>query len=303
MYNQINAIDLNSLLLFHELGNSDSLRQAALRLDIPVATVSRKLRELERDFGAVLFKRGPHKLKLTEVGSALYEHSVRIVAEVAQARRAVAEMQSEVQGTLRICLPFGFGTDWISRAVAKFAIAYPLVELFIQATHRSVDVAVERIDVAISVGPVRNETLPAVRLSELRRGVYASKAYCEAHGTPQKPADLLKFDCIPLESQKAAGLWKFRNGSRAMQAPARITVSDVGTAYRMVVAGMGFAILPHLICQDGLKQGLLCRVLPDWRIPALPVTATFLERRHLPLRVRTFLDFIRREVKTLQRTS
>ena len=260
MYNRISAIDLNALLLFHELVNSTSLRQASARLHVPVATVSRKLRELERDIGAVLFKRGPHRLKVTDVGAALYEHCERIVLEVQDARAALSEMQSELRGSLRISLPFGFGTDWISRAVAKFALEYPRVELFVQATYRPVDVADGPIDVAIHVGHVRNETLPAVKLSELRRGVYASVAYCEAHGVPAKPADLLKFDCVPLEIQKGDGLWKFRSGGRTTEVKERVTVTDVNTAYHMAVAGLGFAILPHLICKSALERGELRQI-------------------------------------------
>ena len=153
MYNQINAIDLNGLVLFHELANSTSLRQAAARLHVPTATVSRKLRDLEREIGAVLFKRGPRRMTLTDAGAALFEHSERIVAEVAAAHNAVSQMQTEPRGSIRVSLPHGFGTQLVSVAIARFALAYPHVDLVIQATNRMVDVTVEPFDVAINVGP------------------------------------------------------------------------------------------------------------------------------------------------------
>jgi DNA-binding transcriptional LysR family regulator len=134
---------------------------------------------------------------------------------------------------------------------------------------------------------------------ELNRGVYASPSYCAEHGVPVKPADLLRHAGVPLESQKADGLWTFRQGGRKVAHKTRISVSDVSTAYHMAVAGHGYAILPNVICQDALRKGELQRVLADWSIPPLNVTAIFLERRHLPLRIRAFLDFIRTEARQL----
>ena len=299
MYNQINAVDMNGLLLFYHLANESSLRQASARLKVPLATASRKLRDLEKDLGAILFKRGPRRLVLTDAGNVIYEHCERIAVEIDAARQAVSELQTEPRGEIRISLPYGFGTNSLSAIIAKFAIAYPKVELVIQATNLSVDVSDEQTDVAFHVGRVGNQQLPALKISELRRGVYASPAYCESRGVPLKPADLVRHDCIPLESQRIDGLWTFKQGRSTTRVNSRINVSDVSTACQMAIAGLGFAILPNIICQEALQRGELKPVLEDWQIAPLIVTATFLERRHLPLRVRAFLDFIRRETKPL----
>jgi DNA-binding transcriptional LysR family regulator len=302
MYNQINAIDLNGLVLFHELANSSSLRQAAIRLRVPTATVSRKLRDLERDLGAVLFKRGPRRMTLTDAGTALFEHSQRIVAAVNAAHTAVTDTQSGPHGCIRVSLPFGFGTNLVAIAMAGFALAHPQVSLVVQATDRTVDVTSQSFDVAFNVGPVKNESLPAVKISELHRGVYASSDFCTAHGVPLKPADLLKFACIPLEGQRAAGLWTFREGRRRVSIEPRISVTDVTTALHMMQGGLGFAILPRFLCREALQSGTVRQVLPNWSIPPLAVTATYLDRRHVPLRIRAFLDFIRNEIKPLTRS-
>jgi len=302
MYNPISAIDLNGLILFHELASCASMRQAASRLRIPVATVSRRLRELERDLGAVLFKRGPRRMTLTDAGIELLEHSGKIVAAVDSAHTAVSELQSEPHGCIRVSLPYGFGTNLVSVAIAKFALLYPRVQFIIHATFRDVDVTSEPVDVAFNVGPVRNESLPAVKISELPRGVYANTDYCAANGIPLKPADLLKFNCIPLESQRLAGLWTFGSGGRRVNAKARICVTDVNTAFNMMRAGLGFAILPNFLVRDAVKSGAVRQVLQNWSIPPLPVTATYLERRHMPLRIRVFLDFIRVNIKPLTKS-
>jgi DNA-binding transcriptional LysR family regulator len=118
---------------------------------------------------------------------------------------------------------------------------------------------------------------------------------------PAKPADLLRHAGIPLESQVADGLWTFRSGNRRTVHKTRISVSDVSTAYQMAVAGHGYAILPNVICHEGLERGELQRVLQDWAIPPLKVTALYLERRHLPARIRALLDFIRVEARQMAR--
>jgi DNA-binding transcriptional LysR family regulator len=299
MYNQISNIDLNGLLLFYQLAKSNSLRQASVRMKVPLATVSRKLRELEKDMGAVLVKRGARHMVLTDAGMAIFEHCERILGEVSAAHQAVQVLQTEPGGEIRISLPYGFGTNWISAVIAKFATAYPRVALRIVATNRTVDVATDQIDVAFHVGHVGNELLPALKICELARGVYASPAYCDEHGVPGKPAELLQHSCIPLESQKADGLWTFRSGGRKLTHESRIVVTDVSTAFHMAIAGHGFAILPPVICGEAVGRGELKRVLADWDIPPLDVTASYLERRHLPVRIRALLDFIRAEARQL----
>jgi DNA-binding transcriptional LysR family regulator len=300
MYNRLHSIDVNALVLFHELARAESLRQAARQLQIPAATVSRKLRELERDMGAVLFKRGSRRLALTSAGAALQEHCERLVAEIEAAQGAVTALQAEARGQIRVSLPVGFGTNIISVAIAKFALANPQVEFHTQASLLPVDLVANPIDVAFNVGPVLNESLPAVKLSELQRGVYGSRAYCEEHGTPLKPADLLKFDCISLDGQRTAGLWTFRVGARRIAAKTRTSVDDISSAFHMMRTGLGFAIIPNFLCQDALRSGEILRVLPQWKIPPLAITATYLERRHVPRRIRAFLDFVRDELRPLR---
>jgi DNA-binding transcriptional LysR family regulator len=251
------------------------------------------LRDLERDLGTALLKRNVRGMVLTEAGTNLYEHCERIMGEVRDASLALSEMQSELRGCIRISLPFGFGTDWVASVLAQFALKYPHLELFIQATHKWVDVSKESFDLAISVGRVYNENLPAARLGELTRGVYASPEFCRIHGTPKKPSDLADFPCIPTETQIDDGFWNFkRAGEIISSVPARITVTDVGVARHMALAGLGFAILPNMICMQLCRDGRLQRVLPEWKIPSLLVTATFVERRYMPRRVRLLLDFI-----------
>jgi DNA-binding transcriptional LysR family regulator len=290
-------IDLNLLMMFLEIVNSGSISQSAARSHVPKATLSRKLRLLEQQVGAVLLKRGPHRLEMTEIGQALYRHCERIAAEAAEASSIASEMQSQLRGAMRISIPFGLGNTWISQALARFALLYPDVKLTIDVTNRWVDVSEEPFDVAIYIGRIRNEHLPVRRLAELPRGVYASPAYLERNGVPRVPQDLLRHDCIALESQLIDGLWTIESADDGpTPVVPRMISTDVVVTREMVIAGLGCAILTHALSETEVKAERLVRVLPEWTLPPVLMSATFLERRHLPQRIRAFLDLIVQQI-------
>jgi DNA-binding transcriptional LysR family regulator len=290
-------IDVNSMVLFYEVVNSGSISQAALLTKLSKASISRKLRKLEQDVGAVLLKRGQHRISMTSSGEVLYHHCEKILAETQEARTVLSEMQSELAGKLQLVAPFGLGM-WVARALAVFAHKYPRVEVAVDLTHRWVDVSEEPYDVAIHLGRIRNERLPVRRLAELARGVYASPDYLRDKRVPQLPVELLRHSCIVLRQQLDDELWTFReaNGTRVTVKP-RARVSDIVVAREMALAGMGFAILPHAFCRRDIGAGQLVQVLPRWNIPPLIPSATYLERRYMPLRIRAFLDTVAAQFK------
>jgi DNA-binding transcriptional LysR family regulator len=293
----IPGLDLNLLMLFLGIVNAGGISQAALQLRAPKASLSRKLRQLEQQVGAVLVKRGSKGLETTEVGAALLHRCERIAAETHEASLIASEMQSQLRGNMRISIPFGLGSTWISRALADFAIRYPDLRLSIHVTNRWIDVSEEPYDVAICIGRVRNEHLPVRRLAELPRGVYASPAYCERKGMPQVPAELAEHDCIMLETQISDGLWSCTTSGRGVVSP-RLRTSDIIVAREMAVAGVGIAMLTHAVCEAEVKAGRLVRLLPKWRIPPVVVVAMFLDRRHMPLRIRALIDLMAQAIRT-----
>jgi DNA-binding transcriptional LysR family regulator len=292
----IPGLDLNLLMLFLEIVNAGSISQAALRLHTPKATLSRKLRLLEEQIGAVLVKRGSQRLELTEIGAAFLQRCERIAIETQDASLIASEMQSKVRGLMRISMPFGLARTWFSRALAAFALQYPELRLTIHVTNRWVDVSEEPYDVAICIGRVRNEQLPARRLAELPRGLYASPAYCERKGVPLAVADLASHDCVALESQLNEGLWAFASGANGTVTP-HLTTTDIQLARELAVAGVGIAMLTHGVSEAHVKAGRLVRLLPECRIPPVLMVAMFLERRHMLLRTRTFIDLMAEAIR------
>jgi DNA-binding transcriptional LysR family regulator len=291
-------IDVNSMLLFYEVVNTGSINQASGVLNIPKATISRRLRRLEQHVGAVLLKRGSQKLSMTSSGEALYLHCERILAEAQGARAAVAEMQTQLSGQLKIATAYGLG-PWINPALANFALAYPDVELVVDETHRWIDVNEEPYDIVIHLGRILNERLPVRRLAELSRGFYASPRYLADRPPARIPADLLGHSCIVLTQQLDDGLWRFRDptGKRDVVVKPHARVSDIVIAHELAVAGVGVAMLPQAICRTDVHEGKLEQILANYPIAPLVPSATYLERRYVPLRIRALLDLVAAQFK------
>lgn len=287
------GLDLNLLVLFYQVVDIGSISRAAVKLRVPKATLSRKLRQLEEQVGAVLLKRGPQRLEVTPIGGALYEHCERIASIAIDASHEVGEMQSGVRGVIRVAMPFGLANTALSRGMVQFVQRYPEVRLYAQVCNRWVDVSEESYDVAIYIGSVRNQDLPMRRLGTLSRGLFASPEYLARRGMPQAEAELADHDCIALESQVVDKLWQVRDpqGGWIPLAP-RLTTTDIVLAREMALEGVGIAMLTHALCGNDVQRGRLVPVLPKMAIPPVSISAIYLERRYLPLRIRLFIDTI-----------
>ena len=285
------------MLLFYEVVNTGSINQASVALKIPKATISRRMRRLEQHVGAVLLKRGA-ALSMTSSGEALYHHCERLLEEAQGARAAVTELQTQLSGQLKIATAFGLGL-WINPALASFALAYPEVELVVDETNRWIDLNEEPYDIVIHLGKIRNERLPVRRLAELSRGFYASPRYLANAPPARVPADLLGQSCIVLTQQLDDGLWRFRDpkGTRDVVVKPHARVSDIIIAHELAVAGVGVAILPHATCRADVADGKLVQLLTNWPIAPLVPSATYLERRYIPLRIRALLDLVAAQFK------
>jgi len=287
------SLDLNLLVLFFQVVNTGSISRAAVRLRVPKATLSRKLRQLEEQVGAVLLKRGPQRLEVTDIGRALHEHCERIAGIAADASQVVSEMQSGVRGSIRVALPFGLANTSLSRGMVQFARRYPEVRIYAHVVNRWVDVSEESYDVAIHIGTVRNPDLPMRKLASLPRGYFATQDYLARRGAPQAPAELFAHDCIAMESQIQDGLWRVaKPGGAPEPVVPHFTTTDIVLAREMALAGQGIAMLTLALAAEDVRTGRLVRVLPDIVLPPVSISAVYLERRFLPLRIRAFIDMM-----------
>jgi DNA-binding transcriptional LysR family regulator len=287
-------LDLNSLRLYYEVVNAGSITKAAEQLRMPKSTISRKLTQLERDLGAILLKKGPKRLAMTNIGAALYDRCRRLVIEIEDVGLTAAEMQGELRGVLRVSIPVDFGISWISRAIAEFVRKYPEISLEIEVNSRAVNPREDPYDLTIQLGPLKESGLTYRRLATITRGVYASPDYLAARGTPRTVEDFGKHDCIITDQQRQDGVWTFRNQTkhRFIEVYGKVVVNNIGIARDLALSGVGLATLPNIMCQNDIKTGRLVRVLTNWESPPAQATALILSRKGIPNKTRVFLDFL-----------
>ncbi|HMN50519.1 MAG TPA: LysR family transcriptional regulator [Xanthobacteraceae bacterium] len=293
-------LDLNALILFYEVVNSQSLTRAAEKLRVPKSTISRKVTLLEQQLGSQLLKRGPRKISLTDIGRVLYNHSQKIVSEIEDAGFQASQMQSELSGVLRVSLPVDFGVSWLGRLIAEFAIAHPNIQLDVEINNRWVDVSQEPYDVAIHLGPPRNAHLPVKVFTSLTRGIYASPSYLKRSGAVKSIEDLQHNDCIVTEHQREEGIWKFiaRGSTRIIDIQPRIVVNNIGIAREIAIGGLGLGILPNVMCKNDVAANRLVRLLPEWKSPPLQAAAFYSGRRRMPRKTKALIDFLSQRLLT-----
>ncbi len=296
----MSKLDLNSLRLFYQVVNAESITRAATQLRIPKSTISRKLSQLEDHVGAILLKKGARKLTTTDIGAVLYEHAQRMVAEVEKAGLETMEMQSELRGTLRVSIPIDFGNSWIGRVIAEFVHQYPDISLEVEVNSKRVTPREDPYDLTIQLGPLQDSGLTFRRLATITRGVYASADYLEKHGTPKAVEDFQRHHCIVTDQQRQDGVWTFRNQvkHRFIEVSGKVFINNIGVARELAIGGVGLAMLPNIMCRSDIRSKRLVRVLTEWESPPMDATALVLSRTGIPRKTRVFLDFVSERLRS-----
>ena len=287
-------LDLNSLMLFHQVVKAGSLTAACDRLQVPRSTLSRRLQQLEKQLAALLLKKSTRKLAPTDLGLTVQEHCERIAVEVAAIRQVATRSQTEPHGTLRVALPVEFGTSWLGKAISDFALKYPETAIEIDVSGREVDLIDDSVDIAITIGHPKPSRIPMRRLGSLISGIYASPSYIARRGSPRSLDELAEHDCVMTAIQLREGFWRFRgtNGKRDVGINGRVRVNSIRLARELVIGGTGLGLLPHAMCAGYLASGQLVRVLPSWNSGSLPIVGLILSRTGIPKKTRLFLDFV-----------
>jgi DNA-binding transcriptional LysR family regulator len=288
-------LDLDYLMLFHDVVEAGSLTAASAKLKLAKSTVSRRLARLEQQVGSILVKRGTRKLALTEIGASLHSRCQRIAAEVQQASEQALGMHSNMQGMIRLSIPGDLGVIWLGSVISDFVRQFPEINMAVRINNSDmVDPIEEPFDLVIQVGETKPLRSVYRRLATLSRGIYASPEYLARRGTPRSLEECKAHEWIVTDVQVRDGVWLFRKGlkRRAISVASRIVVNSARLARELAIAGLGLALVPDTLCSDAVIQRRLVRVLTDWRTPALQVVALFLSRDRIPRKTRVFLEFL-----------
>ena len=291
---------LKQLETFVSVASRGSLTAAGLAEGVAPAIMGRRLDALEERLGVKLLVRTTRRITLTHEGSAFLEDCQRLLADLANAEASVSAGGVKASGHLRITAPAGFGRRHVAPLVPRFRELHPEVTVSLNLSDRLVDLTGEAVDCAVRVGDMPDSSLVSVRLADNRRLCVATPAYLQRHGRPQQPQDLNRFDCLTLSSDASQTRgWAFSvpkgEGTELvyLKAQGPLDCSDGQVLHDWCLRGLGIAWRSTWEVESEVAAGILVSVLDDFAAPPNGIYAVFAHAKHLPLRVRLWIDFLK----------
>ncbi|MBS2020246.1 MAG: LysR family transcriptional regulator [Deltaproteobacteria bacterium] len=312
-------IDLNRVAIFVQIAQTGGVSAAAAKMKLPKSSVSRGLSLLESELGVELVARSSRSLRLTDAGRAFFDAASKGIAAVDEAREALRSDKGAPRGTVRVAAPPGFATFLVAPVIARFVREHRGVEVDLVVTGQRLDPVRDGFDVVLALGKLDDSSSKTRALGSVDTGAFASPDYLRARGTPKRPVDLAKHDCILQRANGKRERWSFHpantgktsNGARGtngahadpsqagrvkthpetvVSVTGPLRVDDLTTAAASAVAGAGIALLPlHMAAKHPAAAGLV-RVLPEWLAEGDPAQLVFPASPHLPLAVRMLCD-------------
>ncbi|WP_019140897.1 LysR family transcriptional regulator [Noviherbaspirillum massiliense] len=280
---------------FVEVVAKGSLSAAARAEGIAPAMMGRRLDALEERLGVKLLQRTTRKIALTNEGAAFLEDCQRILAELQEAETAVSERSAKASGHLSISAPAGFGRQHVAPLLPSFLAEHRDVTVSLNLSDRVVDLIGEGIDVAIRIAALSDSNLVGIKLADNKRVVVASPAYIKRHGAPNSLDELAKHNCLAISSEGSQRGWTFRQNGKnvTLKVSGNMVCNDGAVLHDWALAGKGLAWRSIWEVGTEIESGKLVTVLDEFAAPGNDIYAVFAQRRHLPLRIRAFVDFLR----------
>jgi DNA-binding transcriptional LysR family regulator len=286
---------LTRMRAFIEVVEAEGFSAAARKIGRSKALLSKYVRELEDELGALLLNRTTRQFSLTEAGHAYYKRASEIIREIDSLADSVRETSSDVKGRIKLSAPRTFADAPIGQSLIDFAKQYPDIILEIDLDDRFVDLVEEGFDLAIRITRMESSSLIARRLAPFSVKVCASPEVIAKHGMPERPQDLSALPCVVDTNGRWRGNWPFLgDGGEQISVPVtgRIEVNSPLSTRAAAIAGLGFAIMPDFIAAPAVESGELVSVLDDRILPGGGIFAVYPHRRYLPAKVRVFVDFL-----------
>jgi DNA-binding transcriptional LysR family regulator len=287
--------DFNGLIIFATVVNAKSFSEAARRLKMPLASVSRRVAELEDQLGVRLLERSTRSLRLTDVGAEVLEYAQRSL-EIGEAIESiVSNHRSTVSGALRLSAPPNVSESLLTPLLCAFRASYPNVRVQALVTERYVDHIADGVDLAFRVGVLKDASLVARRLLTYRHLLVASPEYLKKAPPPRKPSDLLAHPMITFSYWKPESSFTFvhvngRDRETVTFVPS-LSMNDFVGLTPVLLAGHGIGDLPPIVQPELIRERRLVEVMPDWRFPTFDLSLVHLSNRLVPRPVRVFMEF------------
>ncbi|WP_076997861.1 LysR family transcriptional regulator [Variovorax sp. KK3] len=289
--------DLNDMVFFAEVAEHGGFAAAGRALGIPKSRLSRRVADLESRLGVQLLQRSTRQLSLTPAGELYLRHSQAMRDAAQAAAEAIAQVQTEPRGMVRISCPITLAQSGFGVLVSQFMLRYPKVQIEMRILNRAVDPIEEGIDLALRVRHVIEDssTLVAKQFCEARGILVASPALLKRQGPVVAVDGLARLDTVAQTAADGRVSWHLHGPNGAtftMQHHPRYLADDLLTLKTAVVEGVGASVLPDYMCRDDLDAGRLVEVLPGWGPPTGIFHAVFPSRRALVPAIRHLIDFL-----------
>jgi DNA-binding transcriptional LysR family regulator len=280
---------------FVDVAAKGSLSAAARAEGIAPAMIGRRLDALEERLGVKLLQRSTRKIALTNEGMAFLEDCQKILTDLENAEAAVSERSAHASGHLLISAPAGFGRQHVAPLIPSFLAEHRDLQVTLNLNDRVVDLIGEGIDVAIRIAALSDSNLIGVKLADNKRVVVAAPSYIKRHGKPESLDDLAKHNCLPISSEGSQPGWTFRQNGKnvVLKVTGNMVCNDGAVLHEWALAGKGLAWRSMWEVGTAIESGALVTVLDEFAAPGNDIYAVFAQRRHLPLRIRAFVDFLR----------
>ncbi len=288
-----------SMSTFVAVVEAGGFSAASRKLGMPLATVSRKVSELEEQLRVQLLVRSTRSIALTDTGREYFQTCRRLLEDLAEAERLASGEYRAPKGSLIVAAPVVFGRTYLAPIIMEFLKAYPDIDIDLRLGDGPGNMIEENTHVAVRIGDLPDSGLIAVRAGDIRHVVCASPEYIADRGAPRHPRDLAQHDCITLTPWESPTEWNFNSAKRPEKFPvhSRLAVTTAETALDAAVAGLGIA---HLFCYQvsgAVAMGQLSVLMREFEPPAFPVHLVYPSGRHVALKLRAFLDFVLPRIK------
>ncbi|MFO0551754.1 MAG: LysR substrate-binding domain-containing protein [Polyangiaceae bacterium] len=290
-------MDLRHVEVLAAVVEHGSISAAARALGLPKSSISRAVSLLEASVGSRLLQRLTRGISLTETGSAFFEKAARGLEALAEAREEVASRTAEMAGRVRVTAPPDVGAWLLAPVIAAFAAEHPKVQVECELQSRVLGLAEGGFDLALRARGVADESLVARKLRPIRFGLYASRAYLDAHGAPRRPSDLARHRCVLFRGASGRASWALHGPKGAQTVAVSGVISGDEFVYlrEAVAAGAGIGLLPEFVAHCAGHKPIE-RVLPRFDSPIQPLFLVYPSGRYLPRRVAALRDTLLREL-------
>lgn len=292
--------DLNLLIVFARVVEAGSFSEAARRMGLSRAVVSKAIAKLEQNLNTRLFLRSTRNISLTESGATILQHANRVAIEAEQIEQVAASQLAEPQGVLRVSTPNSFGVHHLTPIISCFLDQYSKIKVDLTISDRLVDMVKDGYDVIIRVTNEPDLDLIAQKIAPVRRILCATPQYFKQWGVPKSPKDLINHNCLDCGFSGGHGFWHFTGPEGDIDVPVsgNLRINNNDALAQAVFYGLGIALLPAYTVSMNVQKGRIQSILSEYLSVDRHIYACYLPSKYLPIKIRIFIDFLKETIGT-----